>query len=181
MAEIGAALLREGIGAGASLALYMPNVPDFALAFFGGAKTGARLVALSPLDAERELAYKLKDSGARVLVTTDIGPILQMALKLLDAGHVDRLVVAENARWTDAPIPTLPIPKREGVIAWSDFIEDRTPIAHWPIVTPSDMALLQYTGGTTGLPEGRHADATPTSPRRSPCMSDGTRRRTSIA
>lgn len=161
--SMGAALMRAGVGAKTSLAVYLPNVPDFPLAFFGGAKTGARLVPLSPLDAERELAHKLKDSGARTLITTDIAPIFQMALKLLDAGHVDRLVVAENARWTDAPIPTLPIPERDAIVPWSRFVEGAAPVGRWPSVRPEDTALLQYTGGTTGPPKGAvltHANLT---------------------
>ncbi len=163
VAAFGAALMRAGIGSGTSLALYLPNTPDFPIALFAGAKTGARLVALSPLDAERELAYKLKDSGARILVTTDIAPILQMALKLLDGGHVDRLIVAENARWTKAPIPTLPMPERDAVTPWSKLVDGVTPPERWPEVAPNDLALLQYTGGTTGLPKGAmltHANLT---------------------
>ncbi len=163
VAAAAAAFLRAGLGRGASLALYLPNAPDFPVALFGGLKAGARLVPLSPLDAERELAHKLKDSGARTLVTTDIAPIFQMALKLLDGGHVDRLIVGENARWTAAPIPTLAIPERDDVTSWSAFVEGATPPTRWPAVAPEDVAFLQYTGGTTGLPKGAmltHANLT---------------------
>jgi long-chain acyl-CoA synthetase len=153
-AAAGSAFLHAGMDRDTTLALYLPNCPDFAVAFFGAAKAGLRLVPLSPLDAERELAYKLADSGARTLVTTDIAPLFQMALKLLDAGHIDRLIVGENARWTKAPIPTLPIPERDDVIAWSAFVEGVTSTKEWPTVSPQDVLLLQYTGGTTGLPKG---------------------------
>jgi long-chain acyl-CoA synthetase len=66
-----AALLRDGVGPGASLALYLPNTPYHPRRLLRRRQGGARLAHLSPLDAERELAHKLKDSGARVLVTTN--------------------------------------------------------------------------------------------------------------
>lgn len=158
-----AAFLRAGIGAGKTLALYLPNTPDFPICFFGGTKTGARLVLLSPLDAERELAYKLKDSGARVMVTTTLGPLLPMALKLLDAGSLDKLIVVDDGDWGASPVPLSQIPERPDVVTWHSFVEGAEPPEIWPEISPSDTALLQYTGGTTGRPKGAilsHANLT---------------------
>ncbi len=149
-----AAFLRAGIGSGETLALYLPNSPHHPYAFFGGLKAGARLTHLSPLDAERELAHKLKDSGARTVVTTNIGNMLSNALKLLDAGHVERVIVGDDAAFGSSPVPAVPLPERPGVIAWDNFVEGAAPPSAWPAVLPSDVALLQYTGGTTGAPKG---------------------------
>ncbi len=149
-----ATLLAAGIGPGDALALYLPNTPDHPTAFFGGAKAGARLTNLSPLDAERELAYKLQDSGARTLVTADFASLLPMALRLLQAGHVDRIIVGEDAAWPSALVPLAPIPDDERVIPLSRFVADAAPPAAWPRLVPEDVALLQYTGGTTGTPKG---------------------------
>ncbi|MBX6424872.1 MAG: dicarboxylate--CoA ligase PimA [Variibacter sp.] len=158
-----AAFLRAGIGPGTTLALYLPNTPYHPFAFFGGLKAGARITHLSPLDAERELAHKLTDSGARTLVTTNIGALLPTALRLLDAGLVDRVIVGDDAAWGPAPHPTTAVPARAGVVAWDRFVEGAAPPPEWPAVTPSDIAVLQYTGGTTGLPKGAiltHANLT---------------------
>ena len=158
-----AGFLRGGVGRGATLAVYLPNTPYHPIAFFGGLKAGARMVMLSPLDAERELAYKLKDSGARTLVTTDIGHMLPMAIKLLEAGHLDRVIVGEDAAWGAPPIPVVPIPDNPNVIRWPDYVRGSQIPADWPQVAPSDIAVLQYTGGTTGLPKGAiltHANLT---------------------
>jgi long-chain acyl-CoA synthetase len=164
-AEAAAAFLRAGIGRDTTLALYLPNTVWQPVAFFGGLRTGARLVMLSPLDAEAELAYKLKDSGARTLVTTDIAPLFAMALRLLDAGHVARLIVCPEAALgpVKGEVPTLPVPDRPDVVAWPAFARDAAPPASWPPLAPSDIALLQYTGGTTGRPKGAiltHANLT---------------------
>ncbi|MBN8944115.1 MAG: dicarboxylate--CoA ligase PimA [Rhizobiales bacterium] len=152
--QFGAALKRAGIGAGTTVALYLPNTPHHPISFFGAAKAGVRLAHLSPLDAERVLAYKLRDAGARVLVTTDIAPLFGMALKLFDAGLLDRLIVAEDASWGPSGVPVLPIPLKPGITTFAHFVEGAVAPGAWPIVKPDDVALLQYTGGTTGMPKG---------------------------
>jgi long-chain acyl-CoA synthetase len=148
------ALLRSPIDVTGAVALYLPNTPFHPFAFFGAAKAGIRLVHLSPLDAERELTHKLRDSGARVLVTTNLASMLSMALKLLDAGHLDRVIVGEDAVWGPSPAPVMPIPERPDVITFEAFTRDAASPARWPEIKPDDIALLQYTGGTTGTPKG---------------------------
>ena len=74
-----AGLLRLGIGRGTAVGFYLPNTPDHPIALFGVARTGARVVQLSPLDAERELIHKLKDSGARIVLTINLPGLLPMA------------------------------------------------------------------------------------------------------
>jgi long-chain acyl-CoA synthetase len=149
-----AALLRSSIDPTGAVALFLPNTPYHPYSFFGAAKAGIRLAHLSPLDAERELAHKLHDSGARILVTTNLASMLSMALRLLDAGHVDRLIVGEDAVWGPCPAPVMPIPERPDIITFEAFTLDAAAPARWPAITPEDIALLQYTGGTTGTPKG---------------------------
>jgi long-chain acyl-CoA synthetase len=144
-----------GVGPETQVALYLPNTPYHPVAFFGALKAGARIVHLSPLDAERELAHKLRDSGARTLVTTNIGMMAGMAGKLLASGHVDRLIVGDDAAFGPAPIPTTPIEESERVITFARLLErGRAAPRAFPPVAVDDVALLQYTGGTTGVPKG---------------------------
>jgi long-chain acyl-CoA synthetase len=152
-----------GIGRSAPVALYLPNVPYHPICFFGAMKLGAPVVHLSPLDAERELAHKLKDSGARTLVTTNFFGMLQNALKMLDLGLVDRVLVGEDEAWGKGPFPLVPLPDKLGVVSLNRLMEAAKTPANWPEVSPGDIALLQYTGGTTGLPKGAiltHANLT---------------------
>jgi len=150
-----AALYALGHNREKPIALYLPNTPYHPISFFGGLKAGATLVHLSPLDAERELAHKLRDSGARTIITTNFPGMLPLALKLLDQELVDLVIVGDDAEWGPSPIPLVPIPVRPGVVKFKTLVaEAPPPPRHWPATSPDDIALLQYTGGTTGLPKG---------------------------
>jgi len=149
-----AAYLRAGYGKSTSVALFLGNSPDHPVNFFGALKAGARVVHLSPLDGERALSHKLSDSGARILVTSDLAALLPTALKFLEKGLLDRLIVCEDDHWGAVGNPHAPIPDHPAIVRVATFVQGAARPAQWPQISPDDTALLQYTGGTTGLPKG---------------------------
>jgi long-chain acyl-CoA synthetase len=148
------AFLRTGCGKGSSVALFLGNSPDHPVNFFGALKAGARIVHLSPLDGEIALSHKLSDSGARVLVTSNLSALLPTALKFLDKGLLDRLIVCEDDDWGKVGTPQTALPDNPKIVTCRQFTEGATRPAQWPEISADDVALLQYTGGTTGLPKG---------------------------
>jgi len=155
MVEVAAsAYLRAGYGQNSSVALFLGNSPDHPIHFFGALKAGARIVHLSPLDGEIALSHKLTDSGARVLVTSNLSALLPTALKFFASGLIDRLIVCEDDHWNKVGTPQTALPDNPAIITHRQFIDGATRPAQWPDISADDVALLQYTGGTTGLPKG---------------------------
>jgi long-chain acyl-CoA synthetase len=149
VARAAGAFRQLGVGKGQAVALYLPNTPWHPICFFALTCLGAQVVHLSALDARRELAHKLADSGVRLVVTTDFPALLPQAEWLLDTGAADRVLVGEDSRWGGEPAALPP-----GLEALSPLMSAAAPVSGWPEVAPEDVALLQYTGGTTGLPKG---------------------------
>src|SRR5260221_14301832 len=126
------AFLRAGYGKNTSVALFLGNTPDHTTNFFGALKAGARIVHLSPLDGEIALSHKLSDSGARVLVTSNLAALLPTALKFLDKGLLDRLIVCEDDHWGKVGTQQAAIPNNPAIITFTQFIDGATRPAQWP-------------------------------------------------
>ena len=148
-------LSKLGIGPGKPLALFLPNTAWHPVLFFAALKLGARLVHISPLDAEREIVHKLKDTGARILATTDVGAMAgagqKLAAGLGAAGLIDTVIIGEDAFWRQGPnAPRTPAGER--IVSGASLLDaEPLPAVALPKVVASDVALMQYTGGTTGL------------------------------
>lgn len=155
------AFLAADAGPGAKVALLLPNTIYHLLAFFGALRAGATVVHLSPLDSRRVLCHKLADSGARLLVTTNIGDLATRTAELVADGLVDRLIVGEDEKFGPSPL-TGPLPETSDFKTFDAFIESgrqkadssREGVESLPEVGLADLALVQYTGGTTGMPKG---------------------------
>ena len=156
---------RLGVSPGTRVGLCLPNSPFFIAAFFGALKAGAVVVNYSPLYVEEELAAQMADSGTEVMVTVDLDPLLPRVLSLLDRpGSPLKHVVA--CQFSSA-LPMAkglafrvlrrrdiaPVPRGDGRVVPFHTLSrrDAPPVCE---AKPGDVALLQYTGGTTGVPKG---------------------------
>ncbi|ANK12299.1 long-chain-fatty-acid--CoA ligase [Erythrobacter neustonensis] len=155
-------LSRAGIVKGDRVGLFLPNVPIYAAAYYGSMMAGAVVVNFSPLYSVEELSWQVGDSGTKVLVTVDVPELYKTAKKVLDASTLETLVVGSLAdqlpRLKGVAMKLL---KRSQIadVAYGAKVKSwagMTPAGTPPKVAvgPEDLALLQYTGGTTGRPKG---------------------------
>jgi long-chain acyl-CoA synthetase len=96
--------------------------------------------------------HKLHDSGARLLVTTNLPGMLPRALKLAADGHVGRVIIGDEAAW-NFPTPLAEFTESDVYVPFRRLLEVEEAV-ELPALHADDIALLQYTGGTTGVPKG---------------------------
>jgi long-chain acyl-CoA synthetase len=167
-------LQQLGVKPGVHVGLYLPNTPHYIIAFFGVLKAGGTAVNYSPLDAAKVLEHKIEDSRTDLLITLDMASLYPQMAGMLGKTRLKKLIVGSLAEMTSDPdgvINEMKAAKQLSEVGWDDrhvsFVQllhnDGAPDTH-PMVDPADaIAVLQYTGGTTGLPKGAmltHANLT---------------------
>ena len=156
---------RLGVQPGVHVGLYLPNSPHYPIAFFGVLKAGGVVVNYSPLDAERVLAHKIEDSRTDVLVTLDLAALYPQMARMLGNTRLKTLVVGDLAEFSGAPGPVRAQLEAAKMVApvpadapqhqrFSALLEGAERIAPHQVQDLDDIVVLQYTGGTTGLPKG---------------------------
>jgi long-chain acyl-CoA synthetase len=161
-------LQKNGLKKGNVVAINLPNCPQYMAAHFGTLLAGGVCSGCSPLLSVNEYEYQINDSKAKFIVTLD-AIYDKILTKLLDKVPGLECVITTNiADYMDLPKPIVflgkalkKIPKGKvtpwpgkKVIAFDDVIETEIDVKEVSIDVKNDLALLQYTGGTTGLPKG---------------------------
>ena len=162
--RLAAGLASLGVKKGDRVGLFMPNTPQFVMAYFAILKIGAIVVATNPLYSHREIEHQVNDAGIEVMVVMSN---FYRIIKDLQPNTKIRTLVVTNLKETLPPVLsflfTLTKEKKggfrvqleQGDVWMQDLIsrykpEDRPPVE----VTPDDDALFQYSGGTTGISKG---------------------------
>lgn len=147
-----------GIGVGSHVGLLLPNCPHYVISFFAVLKLGATIVNYSPLDVAKVISHKVKDSDTDVLITLDVPELYPQARNALETTSLQHLVVASYDSFAhevsreNSP-ETLDWPK--GQLPWSVLLENDGRFLAPDRMSPTEgIALIQYTGGTTGTPKG---------------------------
>lgn len=132
------ALAGREIGKGDVVAIYMPNLPEYAVIFHGVVRAGATNTTANPLYTSHELAHQLTDSGAKLMFT--IAPFLDTARKAADEAGLSEIVVVGESEGDE---PTL-----------SDLLGEGGEAPEVEVDPDEDLVVLPYSSGTTGLPKG---------------------------
>lgn len=153
-------LMDQGFGPGERIALMLPNIPQFPIAFYGALRAGLVVVPTNPLYRPRELHHQLQDSGSAVVVAlpsfmetvaesierSDVRLVVEADVADALSPVASRLYRLKHRKEGHGPLPNTPVK------SWSRMMTRRSDAA-----TPSghnELAVLQYTGGTTGTSKG---------------------------
>jgi long-chain acyl-CoA synthetase len=155
---------KLGVKKGDTVAIMLPNTPQFVIAYYGALKCGATIAPINPLSMPKELRIYLQDTKVKVIVVLNLFAKIVEAVR--DESNLEHVIVA--AAWDYmskikqilAPmikfrkemkeVPAL----REGDMNWLDFMENTIPEPPDVSINPSeDVAVFQFTGGTTGIPK----------------------------
>jgi long-chain acyl-CoA synthetase len=156
-----AALQHLGVRRGERVAIMLPNLPQYVIAFYGALRSGAIAVPTNPLYTRKELEHQLADAGAVAIVTLD--QLFDRVQAALPATRIRTVIVTgvEDALPAHLRGPYLIKQRREGtrrirpggiVYRLSALLD--TPPTQPTQIDPDDLAVLMYTGGTTGLSKG---------------------------
>jgi long-chain acyl-CoA synthetase len=160
-----AGLQKLGVGPGVHVGLFLPNTPHYLIALFGVWQAGGTAVNYSPLDAAKVLEHKIEDSQTDFLFTMDMKALYPQMASMLGKTRLKKLIIGNLAEMTGAPEQvaaaqkakgeTVDIPADDHHMTFAQLLDNDGKYTPHPIDDPKEaIALLQYTGGTTGLPKG---------------------------
>jgi long-chain acyl-CoA synthetase len=162
VAQFAAALANMGVKKGDRVALMLPNSPHFVIAFFGAVSLGAIVVNTNPTYTPRELKHQLADSGAETIVLLNL--FKSRLDEIISETSVRNVIVAHVYDTLKFPSKPLVRSRQRKEADWVDvraaagthlfegLLQGDGKYSE-PVINPDDVALFQYTGGTTGTPK----------------------------
>jgi long-chain acyl-CoA synthetase len=161
------ALADLGVHKGSTVALYLLNCPQFVIAYFAALKVGAKVTPISPVYTSKEVKHQLEDSEADTIVCQDImydnvektGLTLKNVILTSIAEYLPALkkLLGKSALgkvYREMHVPTPTFMEEAGLLQFQDLIKRYSPQPpHVQLDPDKDIAVLPYTGGTTGLPK----------------------------
>ncbi len=157
-----AALSKLGVRKGDRVAVMLPNMPQYVVAFFGALRAGAIVVNTNPTYTARELEHQLKDSGAETIIM--LSSLYERLQTVRDNVPIRNVIIADVHEYVGGIFKNMVARtlRKEGLLV---DVAEGDGVYHWQTVMgmgttapdvevdPEDVALFQYTGGTTGVPK----------------------------
>ncbi|HXE69513.1 MAG TPA: long-chain fatty acid--CoA ligase [Hyphomicrobiaceae bacterium] len=165
--QAAAGLKALGVRKGSKVGLFLPNCPTYLIYYYGILKAGGTVVNYNPLYTLEELTFQLRDSETELLVTLDLKLLFDKVQALLEAGTLARAIVASFPALLPGAKAVLfklfkgkdlarpdKSPVAAKVILDATVMDNEADPHAVPVDAANDVAVLQYTGGTTGTPKG---------------------------
>jgi long-chain acyl-CoA synthetase len=149
--QLAAALHGLGVKKGDRVGVMLPNCPQYTIAAFAILRLGAIVVNINPLYTPRELTVVANDAGICFLIALD--SLAGVAIGVRNQTPIETIIITSTGEYSDAATET---PAVEGTTRWSDLLAEIN-LPKLPAIEldpEMDVAVLQYTGGTTGVPKG---------------------------
>lgn len=164
VAKVAKGLQNLGVKKGDRVGLFLPNTPYYVVMYFAVLKIGGTVVNFNPLYAEREVEHQINDAGITVMATVDVPSVYDKLAKMLGTTSLRHIIVG---RMVDVLPPVLgllyrivkrreiaAIPCNVSHVTFASLLANKGDFVPAPIDPQKDLAVLQYTGGTTGVPKG---------------------------